>query len=182
MCCAPEFVDVIPNFGPAARTAVTQNARLPQTNLSPKHISDLQKLLRQWSRFKGKRDTLELAVNRLASSIHRGRGWFWMDDRILDTAIALELMYDSDSPELSYKLRMKAGHFLADNASARVDKCKQLQKFYNARSTIVHGNKTRTKHIDPEDAAETGFGIALETLQELLAQGDFPDWDKLVMS
>ena len=68
-----------------------------------------------------------------------------MEDRILDTAIALELLYDLGSSELSYKLRMRAEHFLADTASARVDICNQLQDFYDASSVIVHGKKTSKK-------------------------------------
>lgn len=184
LCCAPEFVDVNSNFGPGSRTGFIQDDHWNRKELAQEHVSDLRKLLLKWSRFKGKRDTLELAVNRLASSIKRDRGRFRVEDRILDTAIALELMYDlGSSGELSYKLRVRAGRFLADKAAARLDTCEQLQGFYDARSAIVHGSKRgKKKKKDPKEAAETGFNLAWKTLQELLKRGDFPDWNMLVMS
>ena len=76
--CAPEFVDVNPNFGPGSSIGFLQDDRWAKEDVSLEHISDIRDVLHKWSGFKEKRDTLELAVNRLASSIQRNCGWFWL--------------------------------------------------------------------------------------------------------
>ena len=178
--CAPEFVDVNSNFGPGSCVSFLRDDRWAKKEFTQEHVSDLQDLLLKWSGFKGERDTLELAVNRLASSIQRNRGQFWLQDRILDTAIALEVMYKLNSSEISYKLAVRAGHLLANKIDKRVDFYKKAKAFYRSRSSITHGEKKQKGNI--KEAADSGFDLALMTLEKLLEMGKFPDWDKLVMS
>ena len=85
LCCAPEFVDVNPNFGPGSSTGFLHTDHWTKKELTREHNNQLQDRLHAWSRFDASnRDTLELAVSRLASSIQRSRGRFWAQDRILD--------------------------------------------------------------------------------------------------
>ena len=177
--CAPDFVGVNPNFGAGSSTGFLVDNAWTKKDLTPEHVSDLQNLVRAWSRFgTGKRRKLDLALSRLASSIHRRRGRFWLEDRILDTAIALEVMYELESPELSYRLATRAGHLLADTTDERIDISKEMKQFYRLRSSIAHGRRP----ANAGENARRGFDLALRTLRELLRRGDFPDWERLVMS
>ena len=187
--CAPEFVDVNPNFGPGSSIFFTHDHHWAKKDLTSEHVCHLQGLLQAWSRFNANKcDTLELAVNRLASSIQRDRGRFWVQDRILDVAIALEVMYELKPPELSYKLATRAGHFLEKETDERIDIFDKVMLLYDARSSIAHGNKdqktskSKKKAIDLKEAGAAGFSVAWNTLQALLDQGDFPDWKRLIMS
>ena len=179
LCCAPDFFDVNPNFGPGSCTSFREDDAWTKKELTPEHIGDLQGLVRAWSQFEiQKRGTLELALNRLASSIQRNRGRFWLQDRILDTAIALEVMYELAFPELSYRLMTRAGHLLADTTDERIAISEQMKRFYGLRSSIAHGRKKGNARED----ADSGSDLAQRTLRELLRRGGFPDWERLVMS
>ena len=187
--CAPEFVDVNPNFGPGSSIGFMPDHHWSKKELTLEYVRHLEGRLHEWSRFNAdKCDTLELAVNRLASSIQRDRGRFWVQDRILDVAIALEVMYKLKDPEVSYKLATRAGHFLAKETDDRIAIFEQVKSLYHARSSIVHGNKDqkkskrKNKAMDPKEAGDSGFSIAWKTLQALLDRGDFPDWERLIMS
>ena len=187
LCCAPEFVDVDPNFGPGSSTGFLHADHWTKKEVTGEHLNQLQDRLRAWPRFDANnRDTLELAVSRLASSIQRNRGRFWVQDRILDAAIALEMMYDLESTELSYKLATRAGHLLADETEKRVGVSRRMKSFYNARSNIAHGSrgkkKKNGKRSNLEEIADSGSDLARKTLWKLLERGDFPDWERLVMS
>ena len=187
--CAPEFADVIPGLAPGSGYAHIHGKRWSKKDLARDHVIDLQGLLRSWDRFDAaKRDTLELAVNRLASSIHRSRGRFWLQDRILDAAIALEIMYELIPPELTNKLATRAAYFLAADPEKRIEIFDRVHSFYQARSQIAHGGKgkrkgkAKRKKIVFDKAAETGFALASDTLRALMDKGDFPNWKRLIMS
>ncbi|MDE0532619.1 MAG: HEPN domain-containing protein [Albidovulum sp.] len=92
------------------------------------------------SRFKSDdSEDFEMAINRLSSSIHRNRGWFWLRDRILDAAVCLELMYQLKPPELINKLASRAAHLLATGTGKLIEIHDQVHVFYKARSNIAHG-------------------------------------------
>ncbi len=179
LCCAPDLVDLNPNFGPGSSSGFLHGDAWTKKDLTQEHIGDLQGLLCSWSRFKVEdRRTLELGLSRLASSILRKQGRFWLQDRILDTAIALEVMYELPASELSYRLQTRAGHLLAEKAEARITIAKEVKQFYGLRSSIAHGKK----RVDAKESADAGFALAQKTLRELLRRGSFPDWERLVMS
>ena len=138
-------------------------------------------MLSGWRAYDGKgRERLRLAVRRLAAS-HSREGRLHVEDRILDSAIALETMYDLSGPELTYKLRTRAAHFLGLDAQGRKDLFRRIGKFYRARSTIVHGPSAR-QTLDLRDAGATGFEIGRSTLLRLLRDGGAPDWDDVALS
>ena len=185
--CAPEFVDVSRGFAPGSSNGYIYSDHSSKKDLTKEHVSHLQGLLRLWSQFNAdNRDILELAVNRLSSSIQRNRGRFREQDRILDAAIALEIMYDLKPPELTNKLANRAAHLLSDEIEKRIEIFDQVHLFYEARSKIAHGvdskRKRKKKMTDFKDAAEVGFSLACETLQALLDNGDFPNWKLLILS
>ncbi len=186
---APEFVDVSPGFVSGSGSSYTYSDDCSKKELTEEHIHHLQDLLRMWSDFKSdERDTLEMAVNRLSSSIYRNRGRFRLQDRILDAAICLEIMYQLEPPELTHKLATRAAHLLAKKTDERIDIFDQVYAFYEARSNIAHGDTGKRKRkkkkntTDFNDAADLGFKLAFQTFRALLENGKFPNWKERILS
>ena len=109
-----------------------------------------------------------------------------MPDRILDAAIALEIMYELKPPELTNKLATRAAHLLAKETDQRIEIFDRVHTFYDARSKIAHGDtgkgQRKKKGIDFKQAADSGFALASQTLRALLDRGKFPNWKELIMS
>ncbi len=186
---APAFMEVVPGFVSGSGSGYSHDGNWSKKELSGEHVGELQGLLELWSDFKAdEREILEMAVNRLASSIHRNRGRFRLQDRILDAAICLELMYRLRPPELTNKLATRAANLLANDRHQRVEVFDQVHAFYKARSNIAHGNagkrkgKLRKENADFKEAGDLGFSLASGTLRALLERGEFPDWKELILS
>ena len=173
-----------PNFG--AGTLVSGGYRSdvwPEGhNPSRDDIDSFLKLALGWHTKEDKTDALKLAIRRLAASVSRPGGRFGQEDRILDVAIALEIMYELDSPEITYKLKTRAGYFLGKNSEERMGIFTNVDHFYAARSAIVHRLRKKEQNISFEDALANGFGLARKTLLKLLCEGIPPNWNLFVMS
>ena len=155
-----------------------------ETHFTEESAETFLEMIRAWRRHQGDRDRLALAIRRLAALPSR-IGRFGTEDRILDTAIALETMYGLDSPEITYKLETREGYFLGNNAHERMEILGKVKNFYEARSAVVHGprrSRRGRRGVDLENALSNGLHLARETLQALLRGGSNPDWDRLVMS
>ena len=124
--------------------------------------------------------TLNLALRRLVSSLQRMQGDFQYEDRILDIATALELIYSSGSEAISYKFRLRSGRFLEHNPDSRVRIREQMKRFYKERSTIVHGVR-RTSNENLGKIVEEGLALARETIWRILKNSAIPDWDDFML-
>ena len=186
LSCAPAFSEVNPNFSPGTSTRWTITDRWSVEELTGAQASEVEDLLQAWTVFKGEERTrLELGLARLVSSIRRGRGRFWLEDRVLDVAVALEVLYGLEGGELTHKLSTRAAYLLG-NASTqkRVDVFGAVNDLYAARSRIVHGRRRmdRVKREHAQKVAERGFEIGRDTLVELLNRGVMPDWTRVTLS
>ena len=182
--CAPQFVDLNPRFGPGSSTGFVHSDNWTRTELTADQADELRGRLDEWTRFDPeRRATLELAVSRLAGSIQRAGGRFARQDRILDVAIALEVMYQLRRGG-SFTLTTRAGHFLADSTDDRLAVAQRARAIYSTRNRIVHGNVEHTKeeYARMAEIASDGTDLARETLWKLLGDGAFPYWERLVMS
>ena len=149
--------------------------------LSESEAGLLVETIGRWKGYQGDRDRIELAVRRLAGWPSRD-GRFVAEDRLLDTAIALETMYNLDAPAITYKLQTRAGYYLGTSRDERLEIFDKVRDFYNARSALVHGSGGRRRRVDLEKAVSDGRWLALQTLLMLLREGCAPEWDNLVMS
>ena len=138
-------------------------------------------LIRGWRKYQGDRELLGLAIRRLAALPSRA-GRFGTEDQLLDSAIALETMYNLDAPEITYKLQIRAGYYLGTNAEERMEIFDKVRDFYGARSALVHGSRGGQRMVDVGQALSDGRRLARETLLALLRDGGALDWTCLVMS
>ena len=117
-------------------------------------------------------EQLRLALSRLASSLRRtgAHGTF---DKVVDIAIALEVMYQLDASrgrgdQLSRRARELIGGDRADLNWIR----RTAKSIYAARSGIVHDG---TLPEDAEQICEDGFELARRTLLHIVSTGR-PEW------
>lgn len=124
----------------------------------------------------------EPIVARLAEAAARS-GRFAVDDRILDVAIALERMYGLDRGEIAFKLKTRAACFLESDTARRTRVFRDVGRFYDARSAIVHNaGKKRWPEKEREAAFDMGFDIARRSLGKLLREGSPADWNEMVIA
>ena len=124
---------------------------------------------------------LSPVVARLAEALAR-KGRFAAQDRILDTAIALERMYELGGGEISHKMRTRTSWFLGRDAKDRVRVMESVKNFYGVRSEIVHKAKRKSSVERYRKAFDEGFDIAARTLFKLLKDGAPRDWEALVIA
>lgn len=89
---------------------------------------------------------LSLPLRRLVDGLSRTR----LDDRIVDYAIGLEALVlkgDQEQGELSYRFRLRGAMVLAETGEDRHQAFQNLKDFYNARSTIVHGESVSNLNL-----------------------------------
>ena len=157
---------------------------------SEKQLSDedkvvFQDLIHSWQEYKGNRTVLNRAVQRLATSYNRP-GMQGVADIVLDCAIALEIMYELDGSELTYKLATRAGHFLGADAEERNTIFDNVKSFYRVRSAIMHGRKGVHRRDGAREeigeAVQNGKDLVRRTFFKLLSAKSPPNWNELVMT
>ncbi len=155
-----------------------------RTNVSrepcPTALDEARTLFRAWNGARFRK--YEPIIARLAEAAARS-GRFAVDDRILDVAIALERMYELDQGEVSFKLKTRAACFLESETARRTEVFKDVGRFYDTRSVIVHStSKKRASAKEREPAFRKGFDIARRSLGKLLRDGPPPDWNEMVIA
>ena len=150
--------------------------------LSNESVTSFIGLARGWLSYPNKRrHAIELAIRRIVASFGPAAGMFGLEDRILDVAIALEIMYGPfDGGEITHKLRTRAAWLLGTSPEDRYEIVQNIKAFYEARSAVVHGS-TKAERQKFERALPLGRELAHQTLAKLLVQGPVLDWDRLVV-
>ena len=120
-------------------------------------------------------------IARLAEALARS-GRFQTEDKILDVAIALERMYELEGNDISFKLKMRAAAFLETSTEGRAQVLRDVKKFYDVRSGIVHKRKKPPSAEVKEQAFKQGFKVARRSVIKLLQDGSPADWDEMVMA
>ena len=133
-------------------------------------------LSKGWHRHPGQSDAIALAVRRLAASLSRPGGRFDYEDRILDTAIALEAFYEGSTGR---KLSRRAAALLGTNAEEQIGFFEQARRFYRIRSNIVHPKlKLASEVLHAE--LHLGRELARRTLTALLKRNAAVQWEAVL--
>ena len=138
-----------------------------------------------FAKMRGDGGRLRLALSWLASSLSRS-GPRASLDRVVDSAIALELMYRAGS-ELSYRLATRASYFLESTSDQRMETYDIIRSFYSVRSKIMHGRASddNASLSAIEQAYRGGFVVAQRTLRKVVLEGgpsNTSDWDRFVIT
>ena len=117
-------------------------------------------------------DAMRFVIRRLAGSFSRPGGRFGQEDRILDVAIALEVLFGGVT---GHKLAQRAAGLLESTASKQKWTYDQAKGFYDARSRIVHWKEPPSLDI-LDSELEAGRNLAYLTLANLLNRQDSLRW------
>ncbi len=139
------------------------------------------RLASDWYSYR-ERDRISLAIRRVAASFARGGGLFGTEDRIVDVAIELEVMYGSFDHSVTRELEERAGALLGAGRDDGGRVSDTVKRFYKTRSDLVHGRKRIEGNPTAyERALEDGRDVACRTLADLFANGPISGWCKLVV-
>ncbi len=136
--------------------------------LSEGDVDAFLDLARGWYTYPDRPDAMHLALRRLAASFSRPGGRFGQEDRILDVAIALEVLYGGTT---GHKLSQRAAALLGATAVEQKRAYDQAKGFYDARSRIVHWKKPLPSPDVLDKELEAGRNLACLTLASLLSRG-----------
>ena len=166
--------EINPNFafGSQDSGGFTSDVWPDGRELSDADADAFLRLSQGWHTYPGQSDAMTLAVRRLAASFSRPGGRFDGQDRILDTAIALEVFYGGTTGR---KLSRRAAALLGAGAAEQTVTYDQVRRFYSLRSEIVHSKMT----LAPEDLhaeLEGGRDFARRTLGALLKRNTPVRW------
>ena len=98
---------------------------------------------------------------------------FGQEDRILDVAIALEVLYGGTT---GHKLAQRAAALLGTSATEQKRTYDQAKGFYDARSSIVHWEKAPSSPDILGNELDAGRNIACLTLASLLNRQEPLRW------
>ena len=151
-------------------------------------IQTFQAAAHGWLTFcAGKRDrSTELAIRRTAASFGIAGGRFGTEDRILDSAVALEALYGPCNEDITHNISRRAAWLLNESDGLRNTILKQMKSFYRTRSKIVHGTVSKNQQKRERELAgalKSGRELARRTLFAFLDRGPInceAEWDALV--
>ena len=133
-------------------------------DLSKDDVVAFLELARGWRTYPNRTDAWNLAIRRLAGSFSRPGGRFGKEDRVLDVAIALEVLYGGKT---GHTLAQRAAAVLGANADEQKLTYDRAKGFYEVRSGIVHW-KTSPSPDTLDRELQIGQELARHTLISLL--------------
>ncbi len=147
----------------------------PTVDVSKSHISATKDQLDKFTNLdSGMQNKLDIAISRWVQSKTETN----IINRIIDLAIAFEVLYLNDSPEqLSLALRLRAAWHLGSDVKERQNLMSLLKDIYTVRSKAVHRGTASAGKARFAEADE----LCARAIKKFIADGNFPDWDNLVV-
>ena len=132
-----------------------------------------------WHTYPDKPDAMHLAIRPLAASFASPGGRFGQGDRILDVAIALEVLYGGTT---GHKLAQRAAALLVATAEEQNRAYDHAKGSYDIRLSIVHRKKPPPSPDVLDNDLDAGCNLACLTLQSLLNRGAPLVWADVMRS
>lgn len=132
------------------------------------------------------REKLQIAIDRwVKSTASRNQV-----DKMIDLGIALESLYlpKSNIDQLAFQLRLRASWHLGKNKEDRKKLIDEFKAIYTLRSKAVHNGviPQRVKIREGESVPTSEFipkaqDLCRRSIMKILEDGEFPDWDNLIL-
>lgn len=151
---SPIYVDAADVWGSSVGYGVREPAIIrpgKRCELSGADLQDMQELLKVVSRGES---GLSRAINVCLRRIGFANTRYSLEDKLLDTVMALEALVLSDSGdpsergEQSFRLAIRLARFLRDKKDDQITVYKTVRKAYRLRNKVVHGDK-----LEPSDTS-----------------------------
>lgn len=169
------IVEIDPNFafGVQDSGGFTSDMWPQGRTLTQSDVDAFAKLARGYCTDIEEPGALTHAIRRLAASLARPGGRFGQEDRILDVAIALEILYGGKT---GHKLAQRAAGLLGATAADQIRIYDQARDFYDTRSGIVHAKKAQSALEVLDAQLEAGRDLACISLMRLFDRSEPPAW------
>lgn len=116
-------------------------------------------------------------------------------DKVIDLGIAFESIYLSDineTTELSFRLRLRAAWYLKEKKEDRKALMKEFTEIYRWRSSVVHTGKLPKKELNNKkkrpftqqeitEFITNAQNLCQQSIIKILEDGEFPDWNNLIL-
>ena len=131
-------------------------------------------------------EKLQIPINRWIKSKAVGNSV----DKMIDLGIALESLYlpETNTDQLSFSFRLCASWHLGKNKAEREMLIEEFKEIYTLRSKAVHNGKLpQTVKIRNGESVRTSKFIekaqdlCRESIMKILEDGNFPDWNSLIL-
>ena len=167
--------DIDPNFASGVNDSHGYVSDVwPQgRHLSDGDVDAFLAMARGWRMGSDSVGAMNLAIRRVAGSFSRPGGRFGREDRILDVAIALEVLYGGTT---GHKLSQRAAGLLGTTLTQQTRTYEQAMGFYGARNRIVHWKKPASSPDALDAELGAGRNLACLTLASLLERNTLPKW------
>lgn len=148
--------------------------------LSAKQKAEFERLAPLWLAFAEEPDkkSIGLAMSRLAGALSRA-GSLAEEDKILDVAIALEILYGVQNKA---RLSKRSEGLLSEDQTEREHIKRIIKRFFKCRNEIVHHQSQRYDQGSMNTAFFGGFNIAVRTMRRHLKCRSMPseeEWQRL---
>ena len=173
--------DLDPNFAfPLVNSGGFVSDMWPKgREIARNHVDAFVELSRATYTYPAMPDAMNLAIRRLAGSFSRPGGRFGEEDRILDVAIALEVLFGGKTGR---KLAPRAAGVLGASAAEQIRIFEEARRFYSVRSDIVHWKKPTPEHDGLHAHLIAGRDLACRTLAALVNRNAPVNWADVMAS
>jgi len=125
--------------------------------------------------------------HRIIERLSQAKRRYYIEDRILDLGIAMEMLLLDDnknSDQLALMFRLRGAWLIGKSGEDRLVNCHHLNKIYKYRSQVAHtgilcnGNRKKIEEVELEFPIY--LSIAEKICGKLLINGK-PQWEKLIL-
>ena len=109
-------------------------------------------------------------------------------DKIIDLGIAFEALYLSETDynrEIRFRFSLHAAWHLGKDKAHREELMKEFKAIYDWRSTVVHTGKLPKKVRNTPEEVEAFItnaqNLCRDSIMKILEDGEFPDWNDLIL-
>ena len=155
------------------------------------YIADIDRIravIADYQRFEGTKKPIETSMARLAAA---WGGWN-RESRAIDLGIALEsmLMFEpgtggrEPSTEIRYKLGLRAAWLAGKEFADRESVFLSVRQLYDLRSQAAHAGHVSVSSNNwqaVDSKIEAGISLVGQLIMALLARGNWPKWNRLVL-
>ena len=157
----------------------------PQSRQRPLAVAELAALMERYAALPYQfRRRMALALRRLRDSTERVD----YEDRVIDMCIALEALFMDEEERQGHRkiIARRGSWYFADSVQERERTRSALEKFYDLRSSIVHGARPAVQPPTEEAMEEKRrdqliavvMDMARASLKDMVAEGTPVDWEK----
>jgi len=151
------------------------------SKLSVSSLNEINTLLTSFNKLSPqKKEQISRVLSRLSQAKRREQ----IEDKILDLAIALEMvLLENNKDQLSLTFRLRGSWLIGKNYEERKMVNSQLKEIYNFRSQVAHngvlkGDERKIKKI--RDDFPEYSNLAEKIIAQVIHQSN-PDWSKMIL-